>query len=327
MECNSLEWNLSDNAEKILPKATQIAASFTTIYFILTAICALFYLTAGMRLLDAAVHSMTTIATGGFANHDESFGRYNDPYIEIIAIAFMIIGSIPFTLYLRSIRKNPKAIFQDSQTKFFIALIAILTIIIWIWLVQQQEISFLNALRIAAFNTVSITTGTGYVTTDYQIGGPFATLFFFFIMFIGGCAGSTACGLKIFRIQIILETLKVTILKTLYPKAVFRPKYNKKPINETLIKSVMAFVSLFFLSFIILAAALSLTGLDAITSLSAAASAIANVGPGLGDQIGPNGNYQKLTDAAKWMLTIGMLLGRLEFFTLLTLLMPNFWKN
>tara|TARA_B110000196_G_C21045936_1_gene614860 strand:- start:387 stop:902 length:516 start_codon:yes stop_codon:yes gene_type:complete len=170
-------------------------------------------------------------------------------------------------------------------------------------------------------------TGTGYVTANYMEWGSFAVIIFFFIMFIGGCAGSTSCGIKIFRFQVLFQHIKIQLKKISYPNAILIPQYNRKEIPDGASRSVMAFFLLFFLSFILLSSALSFMGLDTITALSAAASALANVGPGLGDTVGPAGSYSSLSIGIKWLLSFGMLLGRLELFTVLVILTPYFWRK
>ncbi len=185
---------------------------------------------------------------------------------------------------------------------------------------------FGSALRHSAFNVVSILTGTGYATQNYMDWGTFAAIAMFCIMFIGGCAGSTTCGLKIFRFQVIFAALKVQIKRMIHPHGVFFPRYNDQKINPDVVSSVASYFFLFFVCFSVLALGLSLLGLDTITAFSAAGTAIANVGPGLGDIVGPSGTFEPLPDSAKWLMSIGMLLGRLELFTVLVMFTPGFWR-
>jgi len=185
----------------------------------------------------------------------------------------------------------------------------------------------LDNLRISTFNVVSILSGTGYVTSDFSSWGKFPLIFFLFLMFIGGCAGSTTCGIKIFRFQILGRFIISQIKKLVYPHGIFPIKYNNEIISNTFIYSIITFVFLYFFIFFILAALLSINGLDFVTSISGSASAISNVGPGLGDIIGPNGNFSDLPNFSKLSLSFGMLLGRLELFAVLVLFFPSFWKN
>ncbi len=317
----------SDTSEKILPRATQIAGSITAIYVSLTAICAISYYVAGMRLFDAVVHSMTTIATGGFSNYDSSIKAFNNANVELIASAFMVLGSLPFVLYLQAVRGSPFVIARDSQVRFFLGLLIVLIVAAWVYQIQMTETDLLSAARLATFNVISIVTGTGYATTGYDTWGPFAIVFFFCIMFIGGCAGSTSCGIKIFRFQVVLEMVRVYLRRMLYPHGVFAPRYNGRPLADNVTAAVMSFLFLFFICFVAIALALNLMGLDNLTAMSASASAMANVGPGLGTEIGPEGNYAGLVAQAKWLLCFAMLLGRLEVFTVLVLFSPLFWRQ
>ncbi len=317
----------SDTSEKILPRATQIAGSITVLYVVFTTICAFAYYFCGMRLLDAVVHSMTTIATGGFSNHDDSIAYFQSWKVDMVASVFMIVGSLPFALYLIMLRGNAKPLYKDSQVRFFLSVLLILISTIWVYQVLTDANPPLRALRLSIFNVISITTGTGYASADYGLWGGFSLVFFFCIMFLGGCAGSTSCGIKMFRFQVIAETVRVSVNRMLYPHGVFSPRYNGKPLPDNVIAAVMSFFFLFFICFSALALMLNLIGLDILTSLSAAASAIANVGPGLGNIVGPVGTYATLPETAKWVLSFGMLLGRLELFTVLVLFSPMFWRS
>ncbi|HHK75320.1 MAG TPA: TrkH family potassium uptake protein, partial [Rhizobiales bacterium] len=252
----------SDTSEKILPRATQIAASITGIYVALSLLCALFYLIAGMNTFDALVHAMTTIATGGFSNHDASMGFFDSPAIDMIAVLFMIISSLPFALYLQAMAGRTGPLWRDSQIRLFLFFIVTFVTIMWLYQMAQEISPPGLAFQRAAFNVVSILTGTGYATTDYGLWGPFAIVFFFVIMFMGGCAGSTSCGLKTFRLHVMMEHIRTQIRLQLHPNGVFIPRYNRKPLRDDVIMSVMSFIMLFFICFVILALALNLLGLD-----------------------------------------------------------------
>ncbi len=316
----------SDTTEKVLPRAAQISTAIGAIYFILTSICAVAYWAAGMPGFDAIAHAMTTIATGGFSTSDDSLAAFATPGIEWIAVVFMILGSLPFVLYLQVVRGRPMSLFRDSQVRWFLALALALVIIVILILSISQGVSSSQSLRLSAFNTISILTGTGYSTAAFDNWGPLALTIFFLIMFIGGCAGSTTCGIKIFRFQILYETATVQIRRLVQPHGIFIPYYNRSPITDEVAMSVMSFFFFYVLVYVVLALGLSLLGLDFLTALSGAATAISNVGPGLGPVIGPNGTFTSLPDSAKWLLSAGMLLGRLELFTILVLFAPAFWK-
>ena len=299
-----------------------------TTYVILTFLCSFFYWIFGMSFFDSISHAMTTIATGGFSTHNESIGFFKNPNIEIIASIFIILGSIPFISYLKFIQGNKKVFFQDVQIRGLIYLLLISITIMFFYLIFiNYESNVFEKIRISSFNVISILSGTGYVTDDFGLWGKFSLIFFLFLMFIGGCAGSTACGIKIFRLQMLLLFLKNQIKKLISPNSVILIKYNNHRISDDFIKSVIIFIFTFLFIFLIIAMLLSISGLDFITSISGAASSISNVGPGLGDLIGPNGNYKNIPDLSKWILSAGMLLGRLELFAVLVLFFPSFWRN
>ena len=317
-----------DTTEKILPRTIEVAAIIISTYIVLTFLCGLFYWIFGMTIFDSICHAMTTIATGGFSTHNDSIGFFKSSNIEIIASIFIILGSIPFISYLKFSKEKRKIFFQDVQIKGLIYLLLIsITVMFFYLMFINYESSLFDKIRISSFNVISILSGTGYVTDDFGLWGKFSLIFFLFLMFIGGCAGSTACGIKIFRLQMLLIILKNQITKLLYPNSVIIAKYNNQKISEDFIKSVIIFIFTFLFIFLIIAMLLSISGLDFITSISGAASSISNVGPGLGDMIGPNGNYKNLPDLSKWILTLGMLLGRLELFAVLVLFFPSFWRN
>ncbi len=317
-----------DSTEKILPRTIEVATIIISTYFILTLICGLFYWFFGMSIFDSLSHSMTTIATGGFSTHNDSIGFFKNSNIEIIASIFIILGSIPFISYLKFVKGNRSIFIQDVQIKGLIYLLIISVIVMFFYLVFiNYESSIFDKIRISSFNVISILSGTGYVTDDFGLWGKFSLIFFLFLMFIGGCAGSTACGIKIFRLQMLFIFLKNQIKKLIFPNSVIITKYNNQNISDTFINSVIIFIFSFLFIFLILAMLLSISGLDFITSISGAASAISNVGPGLGEIIGPNGNYNAVPNLSKWILSFGMLLGRLELFAVLVLFFPSFWRN
>ena len=315
----------NDSSEKILPKSKEIALRLIYIYSSLTILCALTYWIFGMSIFDSLTHSMTTIATGGFSNYNESIGYFNSIPIEISSMLFIILGSLPFIVYIKFINGNKKIFTSDIQIRTFIKIILIAITILSIYLIFYDETKF--NLRSIFFNVISILTGTGYVNAEFDGWGSFALVLFLALMFIGGCAGSTTCGIKIFRIQILYLFISNQLKKIIYPKGVFVMKYDKNVIDNKFISSIISFIYLYFVIFFILAALLSLTGLDFVTAISGAATSISNVGPGLGNIIGPNGNFSTLPDISKWILTLGMILGRLELFAILVLFLPSFWRN
>ena len=316
-----------DSSEKILPKSKEIAMRLIYVYLVLTTLCALTYKFFGMNFFDSLTHSMTTIATGGFSNYDESIGYFNSLSIEISSMIFIILGSLPFIAYIKFLNGNKKIFISDIQIKSFIKIIFFSIVILFIYLViQNKGISQVN-IRVIFFNVISILTGTGYVTGEFDGWGSFPLIFFLALMFIGGCAGSTTCGIKIFRIQILYHFIINQLKKIIYPKGIFIVKYDKKNVDDKFMASIISFIYLYLIIFFLITAFLSLSGLDFITAISGAATSISNVGPGLGTMIGPNGNFSSLPDVSKWILSLAMIMGRLELFAILVLFLPSFWRN
>jgi len=316
----------SDMGDKILPNAASLAKAIGLIYLGLTLLCTIGYLSVGLNGFDAIAHAMTTIATGGYSTSDASLGGFMDDGADLVGIAFMLAGALPFGIYLIAVRGNLKTAIFDPQMRAFLLVIALFITIVTIYLWVNSIHTGSTALRLSAFNVVSIVTGTGFATADYNSWGPFAIAAFFAFMFVGGCAGSTACSIKIFRYQVAFEAMRAYLFKMPRQHAVTTMRYGGKPLDEAVVFSVLGFFFLFMMCFAVSAILLSVLGLDTMTAWSGAASSIANVGPGLGDIIGPTGTYQSLPDSAKWVLMAGMLIGRLEIVTALVLLTPSFWR-
>ena len=315
-----------ETPDKVVPKAASFAAGISIVYITLTVVWALMLWFAGMPLFDSIAHAMTTLATGGYSTRSDSLAAFNSSSIEIIVIFGMIVGSLPFVHYLAITKKGLKNLFKDDQVKLFLTLIVFVILIVSIYL-NLNDIPFLEALRLASFNVISIITGTGFGTSDFNNWGGFPTTILLILMFIGGCAGSTTCGLRMARIQVLVANAKAQISKLIRPHAVVVSYYNQKPIPENVAESVMGFFFLYIISFAVIACLLGGLGLDLITAISGAASAIGNVGPGLGDIIGPSGTYQSIPELGKLFLCAGMILGRLEIFAILVMFSPLFWKN
>lgn len=317
----------SDQSEKALPRAAQIASAIGVIYVVLTGVWAFGYWLAGMNGFEALAHAMTTIATGGFSTSDASIGHFNSAAVEYWAAAGMIVGALPFLIYLKTLQGDWSALASDTQVQWFLSVVALIIVTMTGWLWLQNNVPLSDAMRLATVNIVSTITGTGYATDDYSMWGGFALPIFFFIMFIGGCAGSTTCGIKVFRFQVLYASARTQVHHLLQPHGVFIPYYNRRPISDEVIMSVLSFFFMWFLSFALLALGLGFMGLDFLTAFSSAATAIANVGPALGPIAGPAGTFHDLPDAAKWMLSLGMLLGRLELFTVIVLFTRSFWRG
>lgn len=316
----------SDMGEKILPKAASIAAGIGLIYLGLTVACTIGYMIVGMNGFDAAAHAMTTLATGGYSTSDASMGGFMDQGADLVCIAFMMAGGLPFGMYLLMVNGNLSAPFRDPQVRAFVSIVVCLIAVVTVFLWLNSEMTQSRSLRLAAFNTVSIVTGTGYATADYNSWGAFAVAAFFAFMFIGGCAGSTACSIKIFRYQVAFEALRAYLFRMPRQHAVAPMRYGGKQIPEEVVYSVMGYFFIFLTTFAVCAIVLSIIGLDSMTAWSGAGSAVANVGPGLGDIIGPAGTYESLPGLAKWVLMLTMIVGRLEIVTALVVLTPTFWR-
>jgi len=322
-----LKISSTDGSEKILPKTKEISIRLIIIYIALTFLCALFYKIFGMKFFDSLTHSMTTIATGGFSNYNDSIGHFNNFKIEMTSMIFIILGSIPFIAYIKYLSGTKNIFITDTQIRSFIKIIFFSILILFLYLVIFNKSFSEISLRSISFNVISILTGTGYVTQNFDSWGNFPLIYFLMLMFIGGCAGSTTCGIKIFRVQILYLFIKNQLKKIIYPRGVFIIKYDNNNVNEKFMASIISFIYLYIVIFFVIAALLSLSGLDFTTSISGAATSISNVGPGLGELIGPNGNFSQLPDFSKWVLSFGMILGRLELFAILVLFLPSFWQK
>jgi trk system potassium uptake protein len=316
----------SDLSEKVLPRITQITGGILALYAAFTGLCAALLWVAGMSPFEAVVHAMTTLSTGGFSTSDASIGLFDSIAVECILVVFMLVGGITFTLYLRAWHGKPQALRHNRQVRWFLGLIAISATALSSWLIVVDDVAPFLALRQSLFHVVSIVTTTGFTAADYGQWGSFPVALLYFLTFVGGCTGSTAGGLKIFRLQVLYALALAQLRRVLYPHAVFQPTYDGRPVSEAIGLSVLGFFFLFGFSFCTLSLLLSLCGLDLATSISGAATAIANVGPGLGGVIGPASNFATLPDLAKWVMAVGMLLGRLELVTLLILFHPSFWR-
>ena len=314
-----------DTGGKVLPRAAEIAARIAAAYVGLTVACHFAYLGVGMTGFEALNHAMTTLATGGFSTYDASFGAFRGP-AEYVAAIFMVLAGLPFVRYVQVMAGSVRPLWQDVQVRGFFWALGALVVAVTAYRVIGNGDPVGPALREALFNVTSIITGTGYASVDYQLWGAFPMVLFFFIGLIGGCAGSTSCSVKIFRYEILIAAIAAEIRRIHSPSGLFTPRYDGKPVGDDVIDSVIAFFVVFVLSLGLFAVALSLTGLDMVTSVSGAATAIANIGPGLGPIIGPAGNFGSLNDTAKWLLTMAMFLGRLELLVVMVVVLPRFWR-
>lgn len=317
----------SDRSEKIVPRAAELTLLILTIYVSATITCIVLYAMFGMSLFDAICHGLTTVSTAGFSTHDESFGFFRNPALEWICIVFMILGALPFVVLIKAFKGNQNALLQDSQVRGFLLFLVCVCAIMSFWLVAVRGMPIGDAIRTATFNVTSIVTTTGYASADYTTWGSFAVGLFFLLMFVGGCSGSTCGGIKIYRLQIMGLLTRSHFVHLMSPNRVVTLVYNGKRLPPDVPFSVVAFMAIYMATVGIFTVVLAAMGLDLVTALSAATQAIGNVGPGLGDTIGPSGNYSALPAAAKWALAFGMMLGRLELFTVLVLFRIEFWRS
>ncbi len=316
----------SDRSDKIVPQARQFIGFIAMAYLLLTVACALAYRVAGMTAFDAVNHAFTTISTGGFSTHDASMGFFTQPALHWIAAAFMFLASLPMVLYVRAVREGDFLVFRDRQVMGFVRIVLGLILLMSFWRIMATHTAPLTALREVSFNVIGIVSTTGYALGDFTTWGPFAVAAFFAMMFLGGCTGSTAGGMKVFRLQIMGLATQAYLKRLASPHRVVTISYEGRAITQEIAMSVFAFVSALFATVLLFAVLIALFGVEFTTALSASVTAVTNVGPGIGDIIGPAGNFSSLPDPVKILLGFAMLLGRLEFFTVLVVLSPQFWK-
>ncbi len=318
----SSEWS-----DKAMPRARSLMAMIIYSYLGLSLLCFLLYWACGMDWFNALNHTMTTVSTGGFSTSDASFGQFDNLLLHWIAIVFMLAGAVPFVLFVRLLVNRQFVLLRDSQVKGLLKFVSIVSLVLAVYLIFTQDMDPFRAITFACFNLVSVITTTGFATSDYQLWGHFAIILFFFCTFIGGCSGSTSGGIKVFRFQIFAGLIREQVITAIHPRAIISRRYNNRLISSEIIASSVSFMALMTISLVVITTILSMTGLDLVSSLTGAATAIMNVGPGLGDTIGPAGNFASLTNTAKLTLAWGMLLGRLEFLTILVLFSRTFWRS
>lgn len=315
-----------DIGTDILPRAAEVAGQLFWIYMTLTLACIFAYSATGMNAFDAVCHAMTTVSTGGLGNYDDSFAGFSAA-TQYVSVIFMCLAALPFIRFIQLSRGRVTPLFKDIQIQAFIGVIVGVTCLVMIWLLFENRSDVEESFRASLFNITSITTGTGYASEPYDAWGGLPIALFFMIALIGGCAGSTSCSAKVFRYQILFAALIQQIRRIHSPSGVFPLRYDHRIVEPEVLSSVMAFFFVFVTALSLWAILLSMLGLPAITAISGSVATLANVGPGLGAQIGPSGNYADLPVAAKWLLSTGMLLGRLEFISVLVLITPSFWRR
>ncbi len=317
----------SDIEDRPFERLSTFTASLLGIYVALTVACAISYAAVGMSAFDAVNHALTTVSTGGFSTHDTSFGVYAGmPGVLWTAIIFMFLGALPFSvLMLIALRRRFDAL-RDPQIRVFAGYAVFFTVIAAIYLRVTTGIPFPEALTQAAFNFVSIITTTGYASSDYSNWGPFIVACAFVATFLGGCSGSTSGAVKAYRFLILFKLVTNGLRRLVYPNTVQPVHYGDRPVDDDMQRAVVLFIASFFVIWAILILLLAATGLDFTTATTGALANLTNVGPALGDVIGPAGNYSTVNDPAKWILSLAMLLGRLEILTVLVVLTPVFWR-
>lgn len=317
----------SDRSDKVVPRLSDLAVAIGMVYVGLTMACFGILLLCGMTMFDALNHAMTTLSTGGFSTEDASVGHYGSAAIEWTITVFMIAGALPFVRYISFLKGNYVSFWRDSQVRVFVTFLVGVWVVFGLWLMVATGLGPHAALRAAAFNTTSVVTTTGFASTDYVAWGPLAVAVFFVLTIAGGCTGSTSGGVKTFRFQVLWMALRLQLTRLYSPRQVVILEYNGKTVHYDEILSVLSFIFVFGMTLLMVAILLGALGLDLETAVSGAATALANVGPGLGPTIGPAGNFAPLPDAAKWVLSAAMLLGRLEFFTVIVMFSPGFWRD
>lgn len=320
----SSEWT-----DKALPRMKTLSRGLLFVYVTFTVIAVTTYSFSGMSLFDAFNHGLTSIATGGFSTSDMSMGKFDSNLILLQGTLFMIIGSLPFFLFVREMHGQHGVLFRDQQVRLFLTILLVIPALLTLyrWYVSPAEFDMVNGYVSTLFNVTSVVTTTGYASEDYSAWGPLAFVLFFFLMFVGGCSGSTAGGMKIFRFQLSLIVLREQLMRLLHPRAVFTRNYNGRPVSDEIISSMIAYTFIFLLCLLIITVSLAALQLDFITSLSGALTVLTNVGPALGGTIGPAGTFAPLPEAAKWILSVGMLMGRLEILSVVIVLSPAFWRS
>ncbi|SFC81412.1 TrkH family potassium uptake protein [Tropicimonas isoalkanivorans] len=312
----------SEHGEKEFASAARFALATIWVYAGLTVSCTLVYTFGGMTGFEAIVHAMTTVSTGGYSTSDASFGHFQSGYLQWSGTLFMLAGALPFSWYIRLLHRRRV---RSEQVQWLVSMLVVVILILTAWHVLANGSPVLETLRLVAFNVVSVVTTTGYATTDYTTWEPFVTVAFLSLTAVGGCTGSTAGGAKMMRWIICVRSFASEIKRIRFPSGIVTVKYDGKPIDWGVQSGVMTFLVLYCSTIFWIAMALDFYGLDLSTAISGALTAVANVGPGIGDIIGPAGNFSSLPDGAKWVLSFGMYAGRLEILTVYVLLFPKFW--
>lgn len=317
----------SDRSDKIMPRSGSVVAGIFKVYCLLTALCIGTYYVLGMSWFDAINHAMTTIPTAGFSTHDKSFGHFESPAIHYAASIFMLAAGLPFVLFIKLFFQGRFSFWQDEQVRVFLFVVAgiVGVMTFWLWLISSHSLEF--CFRHSLFNVISVITTTGFATTDYMQWGNFAVVGFLMVTYIGATAGSTSGGPKTMRLIIAAKVMNRQIKSLLYPNGVFVLRYQGKILDQGLVVSTLAFLSFYVVCNVVLTIAVAMTGVDFISAISSVATAVGNVGAGVGETVGPAGNFSSLPEAAKWIMSFAMMLGRLEILTVFVLFSSAYWRG
>jgi len=312
--------------DKIHPRVTETAKRLWGIYLVLTIAEIVLLLFGKMNLLDAICHSFGTLATGGFSTKNLSVAYYNSSYIEYVIIIFMFISGTNFSLHYLALKGKPLNYFKDDEFRFYLIFVILIVTSVALYLIIHNSQSTESAFRDSAFSIISILSSTGFVTVNYESWAKFFPEIFLILLLIGACAGSTSGGVKIVRYELLIKNSLNELKKLIHPKAVIPVRHNGKAVSNEILSKIAAFVMLYMIIFLVASVVLSIVGLDLSSSMGAVAACLANIGPGLGTT-GPSTNYSNVPVLGKWVLSIVMLLGRLELFTIIVLFSPSFWKK
>ena len=316
----------ADKSRQVKLRYARVVGGVLSVYTLFSILLAFGYWFSGMTILESVCHAMSTLSTGGFSTSDNSFRDFS-PMAQLVCVFGMIAGATTFTLFLAPGRKGRWDIFNNGQLRWFLAAIVGAGFLLTLWNCFGRGMSLADALEPSFFNVASVLSTTGYLAADYGDWGGFAQILFFFLAFVGGCTGSAAGGIKIFRFQVVFAMSSIHRKRLLHPNGVFFASVNGRPLTEDVERSVLGFMLLYFLGFALLALGLGITGLDVAQGMAAAAAALGNIGPGLDPLVRPDGDYHLMPEAAKWLLGAGMILGRLELAAVIVLFSRNFWRD
>ncbi|MFH2142417.1 MAG: TrkH family potassium uptake protein [Bacteroidota bacterium] len=313
-------------ADKLHPRIKETAKRLWGIYLLFTFSETILLWIGGMTLFDAVNHAFTTMATGGYSTKQASISYWQSPFIHYVITIFMIFAGTNFTLSYFALNRKFKKIWKDEEFRFYIGVILCFTFVVTLVLYLTQSFGIEKSFRDAFFQVVSIITTTGYMTVDYLLWGPFLIIVIFVAMFFGGSAGSTGGGMKIVRILLVLKNSILEMKRLIHPNAVIPVRYNKQTVSVSIMSNILAFIVIYILIFVLGTLIMAGMGLDFESAMGSVVSSLGNIGPGIGT-VGPAANFHDIPDAGKWFLSLLMLIGRLEIFTVLIILSPAFWKK